>query len=177
MEILGIGPLEALFILLIALIAVGPKDLGKAARSMGRMLNQLYKSDAWQNLSEASRSIRTLPNRLAREAALEELAQVKREMEEGVTAGMDQWKSDLEQSTETEPSAADDQSTNAELSSNNQDSHLAKEASISPDTPQADKPKDGGSPSEQPGVDQSKDVASAPVPPDPSPQGSSSEEN
>ncbi len=92
MEILGIGPLEALFIILIALIAVGPKDLGKAARSTGRLLNQLYKSDAWQNLSEASRSIRSLPNRLAREAALEELAQVKRDMEEGVTEGMDQIK-------------------------------------------------------------------------------------
>ena len=92
MEILGIGPLEALFILLIALIAVGPKDLGKAARSMGRLLNQLYKSEAWHNLSEASRSIRSLPNRLAREAALEDLAQVKREMEQGVTSGIDQMK-------------------------------------------------------------------------------------
>ncbi len=97
MEILGIGPLELLFILLIALIAVGPKDLGKAARSMGRLLNQLYKSEAWQNLGEASRNIRALPNRLAREAALEELAQVKREMEEGVTSGIDQIKNfDLE---------------------------------------------------------------------------------
>ena len=89
MEILGIGPLELLFILLIALIFVGPRDLGKAARSTGRLLNQLYKSESWQNLSEASRNIRTLPNRLAREAALEELEQVKREMEEGVTAGID----------------------------------------------------------------------------------------
>ena len=74
MEILGIGPLEALFIILIALIAVGPKDIGKAARSAGRLLNELYRSEAWKNLSEASRSIRALPNRLAREAALEELA-------------------------------------------------------------------------------------------------------
>jgi len=107
MEILGIGPLELLFILLIALIAVGPKDLGKAARSMGRLLNQLYKSEAWQNLGEASRNIRTLPNRLAREAALEELAQVKREMEEGVTAGVDQVKNfDLE-GGQPEPSEAE----------------------------------------------------------------------
>jgi Sec-independent protein translocase protein TatA len=92
MEILGIGPLELLFILLIALIAVGPRELGKSARSMGRLLNQLYKSEAWANLSEASRSIRTLPNRLAREAALEELQQVKSEMEESVSEGIDQLK-------------------------------------------------------------------------------------
>ncbi len=104
MEILGIGPLEALFIVLIALIAVGPRDLAKAARSAGRLLNQLYKSEAWQNLSEASRSIRTLPNRLAREAALEELQQVKREMEEGVTEGIDQLKDiDLAPDTSSEP--------------------------------------------------------------------------
>ena len=92
MEILGIGPLELLFILLIALIFVGPRDLGKAARSTGRLLNQLYKSEGWQNLAEASRNIRTLPNRLAREAALEELEQVKREMEGTVSAGFDEVK-------------------------------------------------------------------------------------
>jgi len=106
MEILGIGPLEALFIVLIALIAVGPKDIGKAARSAGRLLNELYRSEAWKNLSEASRSIRALPNRLAREAALEELADVKREMEEGVAAGIGQVKEfdfDLEPETPSEP--------------------------------------------------------------------------
>ena len=86
MEILGIGPLEALFIILIALIAVGPKDVGKAARSAGRLLNELYRSEAWQNLSEASKSIRALPNRLAREASLVEFAQVQREMTEGVSS-------------------------------------------------------------------------------------------
>lgn len=85
MEILGIGPLEALFVLLIALVVVGPRDLGKVARSAGRMLNRLYRSEAWRNLSEASRNLRTLPNRLAREAALEELDQVRRELREEVT--------------------------------------------------------------------------------------------
>jgi Sec-independent protein translocase protein TatA len=81
MEILGIGPLEALFILLIALIAVGPRDLGKAAQSVGRFLNQLYRSETWRNLSEASRNLRTLPNRLAREAALDELDQARKDIQ------------------------------------------------------------------------------------------------
>lgn len=115
MEILGIGPLEALFIILIALIAVGPKDIGKAARSAGRLLNELYRSEAWQNLSEASRNIRALPNRLAREAALEELAQVKREMEQGVSAGFDQLKDiDLAPEARSQPN---DTSKNGEGSS------------------------------------------------------------
>jgi sec-independent protein translocase protein TatB len=73
MEVLGIGPLEALFVLILALLVVGPKDLGKAARSFGRFLNQLYRSEAWSAITQASRNLRTLPNRLAREAALEEL--------------------------------------------------------------------------------------------------------
>lgn len=81
MDILGIGPLELLFILLIALIVVGPKDLGRVGRSLGRTLNRIYRSDSWRVLNEASQTIRTLPNRLAREAALEELDAVKKDVD------------------------------------------------------------------------------------------------
>lgn len=77
MDILGIGPLELLFILVIALIVVGPKDLARVGRALGRTLNRIYRSDSWRVLNEASQTIRTLPNRLAREAALEELDSVK----------------------------------------------------------------------------------------------------
>jgi len=82
MEILGIGPLEAIFIVLLALIAIGPRDLGTAARSLGRTLNRVYRSEAWQSLTQASRNLRGLPNRLAREAALEELDQVRRDLKD-----------------------------------------------------------------------------------------------
>jgi sec-independent protein translocase protein TatB len=77
MEILGIGPAEALLVVIVALIVVGPKEMGKAARSAGRFLNRLYKSDAWKSVTQASRNLRTLPSRLAREAALEELDEVR----------------------------------------------------------------------------------------------------
>ena len=73
LDILGVGPLELLFIIIIALIVIGPRDLSKAARAAGRFLNRLYKSETWHMLMDASRNIRTLPNRLAREAALEDL--------------------------------------------------------------------------------------------------------
>jgi Sec-independent protein translocase protein TatA len=88
MEILGIGPAEALLIVIVALVVVGPKELGKAARSTGRLLNRLYKSDAWKSVTQASRNLRTLPSRLAREAALEELDEMRaslREAEQTVT--------------------------------------------------------------------------------------------
>jgi Sec-independent protein translocase protein TatA len=73
MDFLGVGPLELIFIIIIALVLIGPRDIGKAARSMGRFLNKLYKSDTWRMLLDTSRTLRNLPERLAREAALEEL--------------------------------------------------------------------------------------------------------
>lgn len=81
MELFGVGPLELLFIIVIALIVMGPQDMAKAARKLGRFLNQLYKSETWRTIMEASRNLRTLPNRLAREAALEELDEVRNDLE------------------------------------------------------------------------------------------------
>lgn len=75
MDILGIGPLELLFIMVIALIVLGPRDIARFARSAGRALNRIYKSEAWGAINKASREFRDLPNRLAREAALDDLDQ------------------------------------------------------------------------------------------------------
>ncbi len=73
MDILGIGPLEFLFILLIALIVLGPKDMVKAGRTIGRTLRKIVSSDTWRVVQQASREIRNLPNRLMREAGIEEM--------------------------------------------------------------------------------------------------------
>lgn len=78
MDILGIGPLELLFVALIAIIVLGPRDLARIARSSGRFLNKVYRSEVWGTLTRASRDIRNLPNKLAREAALEELDETLR---------------------------------------------------------------------------------------------------
>ncbi len=82
MEFLGVGPMELAFIILIALILIGPRDIAKTARSAGRFLNRMYRSEAWKTLNEASQNLRTLPNRLAREAELEELKEVKQTLDE-----------------------------------------------------------------------------------------------
>jgi Sec-independent protein translocase protein TatA len=81
-DFLGIGPLELMFILLIILLVVGPRDIAKTGRSVGRLLNQVYRSESWKMLNEASRTLRTLPNRLAREASLEELDAVRKSVQE-----------------------------------------------------------------------------------------------
>jgi len=73
MDFLGIGPLEVLFILLIALIVFGPKDIVKAGQSTGRFLRKLITSQGWQTVQQTSRELRNLPNRLVREAGLEEI--------------------------------------------------------------------------------------------------------
>jgi len=73
MEILGVGPLELLFILLIALIVLGPGDMVKAGRTLGRFLRKVISSPEWRTVQKASRELRYLPNRLMREANLEDL--------------------------------------------------------------------------------------------------------
>ena len=76
MDIFGIGPTELAFILLIALILLGPKDMQKAGRTIGRWMRDFVSSDSWRAFRETSRELRNLPNRLMREANLEELKDV-----------------------------------------------------------------------------------------------------
>jgi sec-independent protein translocase protein TatB len=73
MEVLGIGPSELVFVVIIALIVLGPKDMQKAGRSIGKWLRQVVTSDGWKLFQQTSREIQTLPNRLMREAAVEDL--------------------------------------------------------------------------------------------------------
>ena len=100
MEVLGVGPLEVLLIVLLAIVLFGPKDIARTARSAGRTLNRLYHSEGWRTLLRTSETLRTLPNRLAREAELEELddlrrtiAETERSVAEGVRAdpGLQAW--------------------------------------------------------------------------------------
>lgn len=73
MEILGVGFSEFIFILIIAIIVLGPKDMQKAGRTIGRWLNQLRGSDGWKMFQATSRELRNLPNKLMREANLDEI--------------------------------------------------------------------------------------------------------
>ena len=73
MEILGVGPMELIFILLIALIVLGPEDMTKAGKTVGRMMRKVVMSPTWHAMQQTSRELRTLPNRLIREAGLDEI--------------------------------------------------------------------------------------------------------
>lgn len=81
MEIFGIGASELVFILLIAIIILGPKDMQKAGRTIGRWLNQLVRSDGWKVFQKTSAELRNLPRNLMREANME-LGDVDKEIKE-----------------------------------------------------------------------------------------------
>lgn len=72
MEIFNIGIGEIIFILLIALVLLGPEEMTKAARNLGRFLRQIIRSPMWNDVVTTSRQIRELPIKIIREANLEE---------------------------------------------------------------------------------------------------------
>lgn len=79
MDFLGVGPMELFLIVILALIILGPKDMQKAGRSMGRWMNRLVKSDTWKMVRQASHKIKYLPNELMREAGLEDINKASRD--------------------------------------------------------------------------------------------------
>jgi Sec-independent protein translocase protein TatA len=79
MEILGIGPLEIAFILILVIIIFGPKDLAKTGKTIGQSLNKLVRSDTWKSINQTTQELKNLPNRLMREAGLDELEKMNKE--------------------------------------------------------------------------------------------------
>jgi len=113
MSLFGIGPLELLFVALLALLLIGPKDISRTARSAGRALNRMYRSETWQALNRVSRSLRDLPGTLAREAELDELSEIHSaagEIHESIRAEMDGLHSDVRALDESGATEANDPS-------------------------------------------------------------------
>ncbi|MEO5886464.1 MAG: twin-arginine translocase TatA/TatE family subunit [Anaerolineales bacterium] len=79
MEILGVGWQELIFIVIIALIVLGPKDMQKAGKTIGRWLNQLVNSDTWKVFQQTSGELRNLPRNLMKEANME-MQETEREL-------------------------------------------------------------------------------------------------
>lgn len=75
MELLGVGASEFIFIVIIALIILGPKDMQKAGKMVGKFMRNIVTSDYWKMFLQTSSEIRTLPNKLMRDAN-EELNQI-----------------------------------------------------------------------------------------------------
>ena len=80
MEFLGIGPLELLLIIILALVVFSPKDIAGGGKAVGRWINRLSRSDTYRSMKQVSQELQDLPNRLAREAHLEELKDLEKEV-------------------------------------------------------------------------------------------------
>jgi Sec-independent protein translocase protein TatA len=76
MEILGIGPMEFVLILIIALIILGPKEMVKAGQTFGRFARSVINSELWKGIRQTKQEFENLPTRLVREAGLEEEAEI-----------------------------------------------------------------------------------------------------
>jgi sec-independent protein translocase protein TatB len=83
MELFGVGASELIFILIIAIIVLGPKDMQRAGRTIGRWLNQLVRSDSWKVFQKTSAEIRNLPRNLMREANLE-VAEMEKDLHQAI---------------------------------------------------------------------------------------------
>lgn len=80
MEILGIGVPELIFIVVIALLVLGPKDMLAAGKTLGRGLRKFILSPEWQAMRRTGEELQQLPTKLMREANLEELQAVQDEI-------------------------------------------------------------------------------------------------
>ncbi len=72
MELLGIGVPELVFIVVIALIVLGPKDMVAAGRTLGKTLRKIVTSPTWKAARATGQELQNLPTRLMREAGLDE---------------------------------------------------------------------------------------------------------
>jgi Sec-independent protein translocase protein TatA len=118
MDILGIGPLELVFILIIALIVLGPKDMVKAGKTIGRTLRTIISSDTWRVVQDASREIRNLPNRMMREAALDDLQkQLPNQSSIRNELGLDELDKSLKGNLSSTPGRTPSSATGGDLSS------------------------------------------------------------
>jgi Sec-independent protein translocase protein TatA len=79
MEIFGIGLPEIVFVLLLALVIMGPKDMTDSARKLARWLYRLFRSPQWREFIGAAREVRDMPNQIIREAGMEEDIQMLRQ--------------------------------------------------------------------------------------------------
>jgi len=72
MQILNIGPLELLFILIIAFVVLGPNESVRAASRVGKFISQVMRSPIWSDIVNTSRDLKQLPRKIIKEAEITE---------------------------------------------------------------------------------------------------------
>ncbi|MBN1265386.1 MAG: hypothetical protein JXA25_07830 [Anaerolineales bacterium] len=75
MNILNIGGLELTFIIVLALIIMGPNDIVRSARTAAQWVKKIKSNRYWQEILRTTSEIRDLPNKIMAESGLEEAVQ------------------------------------------------------------------------------------------------------
>lgn len=75
MEIFNIGPLEILFILILALLILGPKGMVDNARKLGIWIRKIIQSPLWHTVVSTSNEIRNIPRRIMDDTGIEKSVQ------------------------------------------------------------------------------------------------------
>jgi Sec-independent protein translocase protein TatA len=72
MQIFNIGPLELIFILVLALIVLGPENLVSTGKKLGQWVYKMVRSPIWASMVDTSREFREIPERIMRESGIQE---------------------------------------------------------------------------------------------------------
>jgi len=71
MKFFNVGALELLFILLLALIVLGPRKAIKTAGDVGQKVKELLNSKFWREIVTTSKEIQDLPKKIMDEADIQ----------------------------------------------------------------------------------------------------------
>lgn len=92
MKFFNLGLAEIIFIVILALIILGPGNMVKTAREVGAFFRRITKSPYWQEVWATRRELNEIPKILAREANLDEtfrdLNRETREIHSSVTSSV-----------------------------------------------------------------------------------------
>ncbi|NMC54720.1 MAG: hypothetical protein GYA48_13900 [Chloroflexi bacterium] len=73
MQVFNIGFPEIVFILLLAVVVLGPKDLASTGRELGKFIRRVTRSDLWNSLQDTYYEVENLPRKLAEDAGADEM--------------------------------------------------------------------------------------------------------
>jgi Sec-independent protein translocase protein TatA len=102
MEIFGIGPLELLLIVFLALIVLGPKDMVETAKKAAAWLRKLRQSDVWKTTKE----VMDIPNQVMKETGLEDEIREINNLSQKTFSPIN-WNGDVPPGTNNPPSVID----------------------------------------------------------------------
>jgi Sec-independent protein translocase protein TatA len=92
LNIFGIGLQELAVFVVILLLLFGPNDLTRMAKSAGRFINRLVRSENYQVIQRVSTEMQNLPRRIVEEAQIEDLQQIGQQTGEQLKSAADDLK-------------------------------------------------------------------------------------